>query len=100
MEQSEQQFTHQGMNVHVMKSDKFKTTTFMVMLRAPLSKETVSLRALLPHVLQGGTEKWPTRQKLRVHLDDLYGARLSGDVRKSGEQHVMTFLWTWPMNVI
>ncbi|MFK3938756.1 EF-P 5-aminopentanol modification-associated protein YfmF [Alkalihalobacillus sp. NPDC078783] len=91
MEQSEQQFTHQGMNVHVMKSDKFKTTTFMVMLRAPLTEETVSLRALLPHVLQGGTEKWPTRQKLRVHLDDLYGARLSGDVRKSGEQHVMTF---------
>ena len=91
MEQNEQQFEHQGIHVHVMKTDKYKTTTLMVMLRAPLEKETVALRALLPHVLQGGTKKWPSRQKLRVHLDDLYGARLSGDVRKSGEQHVMTF---------
>ncbi|MDQ0206282.1 EF-P 5-aminopentanol modification-associated protein YfmF [Alkalicoccobacillus murimartini] len=91
MEQKEQVFDHHGIHVHVMKTDKYKTTTIMVMLRAPLEKETVSLRALLPHVLQGGTKQWPSRQKLRVHLDDLYGARLSGDVRKSGEQHVMTF---------
>ncbi|TSB46464.1 EF-P 5-aminopentanol modification-associated protein YfmF [Alkalicoccobacillus porphyridii] len=91
MEQKDQQFSHQGIRVHVMKTDKYKTTTFMVMLRAPLEKDTVSKRALLPHVLQGGTKQWPTRQKLRVHLDDLYGARLSGDVRKSGEQHVISF---------
>lgn len=91
MEAMDQPFSHEGLQVHVLKTDKYKTTTLMLMMQAPLEKETVSKRALLPHVLQGGTKKWPTRQKLRVQLDDLYGARLSGDVRKSGEQHVISF---------
>ncbi|WP_059105223.1 EF-P 5-aminopentanol modification-associated protein YfmF [Shouchella shacheensis] len=80
-----------GVNVHMWKTDKFKTITCLLMAKAPLSEETVTERALLPHILQGGTKAYPNRKALRQKLDDMYGALLTADVQKKGEQHVLTF---------
>ncbi|MBU9714492.1 insulinase family protein [Bacillus tamaricis] len=60
-------------------------------MRAPLEKETVTNRALLPFVLQSGTKEHPSRQEIRKALDDLYGATLNVDVSKKGEYHLMSF---------
>lgn len=79
-----------GLTVHTVKTDKYKTTSLILMIKAPLEKETVALRALLPHLLQNGTASSPTRKQLRERLDEMYGAMLSTDVQKKGEQHVMT----------
>ncbi|MED3646230.1 pitrilysin family protein [Halalkalibacterium halodurans] len=79
-----------GLHVHLLKTDKYKTNTLMLMVKAPLEKETVAKRALLANVLQNSTAKSPTRSDLRNRLDDLYGATLATDVQKKGEQHIIT----------
>jgi predicted Zn-dependent peptidase len=80
-----------GINLHTIETDKFKTNTIVLHIRAPLSKETVTNRALIPYILQNGTESFSTRQELRSHLDELYGATLNVDVSKKGESQILSF---------
>ncbi|WP_096190678.1 EF-P 5-aminopentanol modification-associated protein YfmF [Evansella halocellulosilytica] len=83
-------FTSGPLQVHVLPSKTYKTNTILIHMRAPLDEETVTKRALLPYVLQNGTERHPSRQHIRRALDELYGATLNVDVSKKGESHLMT----------
>lgn len=80
-----------GINLHVIETDKYKTNTIVLHIRAPLTKDAVTKRALLPYVLQSGTERLMSRQEIRSYLDDLYGATLSVDVSKKGENQILSF---------
>lgn len=81
----------QGFKLHVIKTEKYKTNTFVWKMKAPLNKENVTLRALLPQVLQSSTKKYPSTTMLRSYLDDLYGATFFVDLGKKGENHIMSF---------
>ncbi len=80
-----------GYKLHVVPTAKYKTNTLVLKMKAPLIKETVTLRALLPYVLQSNTSKYPTTPSLRAYLDDLYGAGFYVDVTKKGEYHIISF---------
>ncbi|MDQ0270159.1 EF-P 5-aminopentanol modification-associated protein YfmF [Cytobacillus purgationiresistens] len=81
---------YDGFKLHMIKTDKFKTNTLVWKMKAPLQKETVTVRSLLPHVLQSNSADHPTTAKLRSYLDELYGAALYVDLAKKGEYHVIT----------
>jgi predicted Zn-dependent peptidase len=81
----------QGFKLHVIKTEKYKTNTFVWKMKAPLEQENVTLRALLPQVLQSSTKKYSSTTLLRSYLDDLYGATFFVDLGKKGENHVMSF---------
>lgn len=81
----------QGFKLHVIKTEKYKTNTFVWKMKAPLNKEDVTVRALLPQVLQSSTKKYSSTTHLRSYLDDLYGATFFVDLGKKGENHVMSF---------
>ncbi|QKS71377.1 insulinase family protein [Paenalkalicoccus suaedae] len=83
---------HSGpIHTHVIPSTTFKTTTFVLQMRAPLEEETATERALLPQVLQRGTKHFPSRLHIQGALEELYGASFHADTVKKGESHVMTF---------
>jgi predicted Zn-dependent peptidase len=79
-----------GLSLHVVETEKYKTNTLVLKLKAPLTKEDVTHRALLPYVLQSATEQFPTTTELRSNLDELYGASLGVDLTKKGEYHIIT----------
>lgn len=81
----------EGFNVHYIQSEKFKTVHIIVKFRAPLQRETITMRALLPYILQQGTKSYPTEKELRLQLDDLYGAVLAIDGIKKGNSHIISF---------
>ncbi|QCJ42095.1 insulinase family protein [Bacillus sp. S3] len=81
----------QGFNLHVIETEKYKTNTLVWRMKAPLTKEDVTKRALLPHVLQSSSGSYPTTTALRSYLDELYGATLFVDLAKKGEYHIMSF---------
>lgn len=83
--------TINSINTHIMPVKTFKTTTFVLQVRTKLSRDTVTGRALLPSVLERGTEHFPGRQYIQGALEELYGAHLTADVVKKGEHHVITF---------
>lgn len=81
----------QGYKLHIVKTEKFKTNTLVWKMKAPLNKEDVTLRALLPYVLQSNSKAYPTSTELRTYLDELYGASFYVDLSKKGEYHVISF---------
>jgi predicted Zn-dependent peptidase len=86
----EQIITGKGAALHLIQSKKYKTISIAVKLQAPLERETITARALLPYVLQQGTANLPDARALRLKLDDLYGAVLSISGTKKGEKHIIT----------
>jgi predicted Zn-dependent peptidase len=60
-------------------------------MKAPLTKEDVTKRALLSQVLQSSSAKYTSTTALRSYLDELYGATLFVDLAKKGENHIMSF---------
>ncbi|GAA0448898.1 MAG: EF-P 5-aminopentanol modification-associated protein YfmF [Bacillota bacterium] len=79
-----------GLHLHFIPNKKYKTITLVLKLKAPLSRDTITKRALIPYILKQGTKKYPSKQKLQMKLDDLYGASISIDGAKKGENHIIS----------
>lgn len=77
--------------LHTLNEDKFKTNLINFYFQRPLIKEEVTYNALLPMVLQRGTNRYKTSKDLSKKLEDLYGAYVFGDVAKKGEIQVIRF---------
>lgn len=71
-----------GMTLHTIETTKYKTTSLILQIKSPITEEEVTKRALLPYVLQSGTERYPSSKELRGALDGLYGATLGVDLSK------------------
>ncbi|WP_312115380.1 EF-P 5-aminopentanol modification-associated protein YfmF [Brevibacillus reuszeri] len=78
-----------GMNVHILPTAKFKTTTIVTMIEQALSEENVTKTALLAMVMKRATARFPETKRLRAHLDYLYGAIFDVDVMKKGERQIL-----------
>lgn len=78
-----------GMHVHVLPTDRFKTTTVQAFWHQPLTARTAGKNALLAYVLRRATAALPTSLALTRHLQELYGASLSADVFKMGENQLL-----------
>ncbi len=77
------------MNVHILPTKKFKTTSIVCMVEQELSEEYVTKTALLSLVLKRATSRFPDTRQLREHLDFLYGAIFDVDVVKKGERQIL-----------
>ncbi|SCX89129.1 EF-P 5-aminopentanol modification-associated protein YfmF [Alkaliphilus peptidifermentans] len=80
-----------GLQLHTVNEDKFKTNLINIYFKRPLIPEEVTYNALLPMVLQRGTKHHKTSQELAKKLDYLYGSSLNGDVGKKGERQIILF---------
>ncbi|QIW20591.1 EF-P 5-aminopentanol modification-associated protein YfmF [Bacillus thuringiensis] len=80
-----------GLQLHLCNTNKFKTISIMLMMKAPIKENLITARALIPHILNGGSTNYPNRKLIKQKLDGMYGATLSSDVLKKGENHIITF---------
>ncbi|USK97794.1 EF-P 5-aminopentanol modification-associated protein YfmF [Bacillus tropicus] len=85
-----------GLQLHLCNTDKFKTISIMLMIKAPLQEDFTTARALIPYILNGGSINYPNRKLLKQKLDEMYGATLSTDVLKKGENQIIAFRMELP----
>src|SRR5690625_6385467 len=69
----EENVKEQGIHIHVVPSKKFKTINIVAKFRAPLSRDTITMRALLPYLLRQGTKSYPSEHVLKLKIYELYG---------------------------
>ena len=81
----------QGLTLHTVTTEQYKTNTIVLKMKAPLTADQVTYRSLLPQVLQSSTAEYPSTTSLRAYLDDLYGASFYGDASKKGEYDIISF---------
>lgn len=78
-----------GVHVHVLSAERFKTTAVQAFWQQPLAAETAGRNALLALVLRRATAALPTSLALKRRLQELYGASLGADVLKLGESQLL-----------
>ena len=81
----------QGIAIHIINTNKFKTNIFSVFLTTKLNREDVTKNALLTAVLRRGTRKMPTQEEISKSLENMYGASFDCGVEKTGDNHVLKF---------
>ena len=78
-----------GVSLHIRQTTQFKTISFSVKWRAPLTVEAAAHRTVLSNVLQHSNERFPTSASYRSYLDDLFGTILYFDTTKRGDLHTL-----------
>ena len=76
-----------GVNLHFIKSTKFKTNKIKLRFSAPMSPSTVAERVLVSSILETANAVYPTSQLFRERLASLYGSNYSTSVSKRGLVH-------------
>lgn len=84
-----------GLQLHLCNTDKFKTISIMLMIKAPLQEDFTTARALIPYILNGGSINYPNRKLLKQKLDEMYGATLSTDVLKRVRIKLLLLEWSY-----
>lgn len=78
-----------GIQLCAVQTDRFKTCRISVALTLPLREETTAANAILPYLLHRSCREFPHPNLLNRRLAELYGARLSADVSKLGENQML-----------
>lgn len=80
-----------GINLHLIKTDKFKTNLLSVFLTTPLNHETITQNALIPAVLRRGSSNLPTQEAISIELENMYGASFDCGIDKIGNNQILKF---------
>ncbi len=81
----------EGIKLHTINTDKFKTNLISIMITTKLQKEEVTKNALIPAVLRRGTVKFPTQEEINRNLEEMYGAGFDCGIDKTGDNQVLKF---------
>jgi len=80
-----------GMQLHIIPSEKFTTNIICVLIRRPLSRDEVTMNALLSNILQRGSTKYKTISEINLATEKMYGSLFETQIIKKGEQHILQF---------
>lgn len=79
----------QGITLHLIDTEKFKTNLIAIFISTPLTKENVTKNAVLSSVLRRGTANLPTQEEISKKLEEMYGASFNCGLDKIGDNHVL-----------
>ena len=83
-----------GINLHIIKTDRFKTDFVAAFLFTDLSRENVTKNALIPAVLRRGCESLPTMKDISIFLEENYGSVFDASSDKIGDRQALQFYIT------
>ncbi len=81
----------QGIKLHCIKTDKYKTDITCIIITTPLKRETVTKNALIPFMLRRGSKKIPSQYLISKELENIYGASFNCGIDKMGDNVVLKF---------
>ena len=81
----------EGIKLHIVPNEIYKTNLIRIVFTTKLNKENVTKTALLPLVLKQGSKNYPTQEIINIRLEELYGAEFNANIDKKGDLQVVTF---------
>ena len=75
----------EGIKLHIINRDTFKTDLSCITLVVPFSREIATKNALIPLMLRRGTVKFPNQYELNRELENMYGANLNASLEHIGD---------------
>ena len=82
-------------NLHIIKTNKFKTITVQVNFKRKLKKEEITYRNMIINTLCESTKTYPTKRLMTIATEDLYNIYYRGTNYISGKYSVLNFTATF-----
>lgn len=79
-----------GYNLHIIKTDRFKTVQIRANFKRPIKKDEITKRNFLNDLLINSTKNYPTIRDLEIETENLYNFGVSSNCYKSGNYNVMS----------
>lgn len=80
-----------GITLHTINTDKFKTNLIAVFLTTDLNRENVTKNTLISSILRRGSKEMPTQEQISRELEEMYGASFDCGLDKTGNNQVLKF---------
>ena len=90
MEYNKQEI-RQGITLHSINTDKFKTNLIAIFLTTPLTRENVTFNAILSSTLRRGNKNLTTQEEISKRLEEMYGASFDCGLDKMIDNHILKF---------
>lgn len=81
----------EGIKLQMVKTNHFKTNLYAVFIATPLTRQNVTLDALLTAVLRRGTQTMKSQDIISKKLEEMYGASFDCGIEKTGDNHILKF---------
>ena len=78
-------------NLHVIKTDKFKTITIDVSFRRKIRKEEITIRNLIKELIVNSSSSYPTERSLIIQTEKLYDLKLLSSAYRVGSYSILSF---------
>ena len=80
-----------GIKIHLIKTDLFKTDLSVIFITVPLERESVTKNAMIPAVLKRGCENFESQDEINKELERMYGATFDCGLDKTGDNLILKF---------
>ncbi len=80
-----------GINLHMIKTDKFKTNLTAVFLTTELKRENVTKNALISSILRRGSQSMNSQEEISKQMEEMYGASFDCGLDKIGDNQILKF---------
>ena len=81
----------EGIKLHTIKTEKFKTNLVAVFLTTKLNKENVTKNALISMILRRGSKNMNSQEEISKKMEEMYGASFDCGLDKTGDNQVLKF---------
>jgi len=78
-------------NLHIIKTDKFKTITIDVSFRRKIKKEEITIRNLLKELMVNSTMSYPSERSLVIQSEKLYDLKLLSSCYRIANYSILSF---------
>ena len=78
-------------NLHVIRTDKFKTVMVRVVFQRPVVKDEITMRNVLSQMLLQSTYKYKTKRDMNIKAEDLYAADIYSTNNRLGKYATSNF---------
>lgn len=79
-------------NLHLIKTNKYKTITVKVMFHTPIKKEEITIRNVLSDILLLSTKNYPTKRDMIIESEELYAADIYNNTQRLGNYISTSFI--------
>ena len=81
-------------NLHLIKTDRFKTITIRILFRDEIKKDEITLRNMLTSFLTYSTNTYQTKRDIVLKSEDLYAASVYTKTYRAGRFNMVNFYLT------
>jgi predicted Zn-dependent peptidase len=89
-----QHFNVKAYNLHLFKTDKFKTITLMINFRRKIVKDEITLRSFVHPILLLSSKNYPSGRLLSKEMERLYGPYIGASENRVGNYALTSFNMT------